>query len=359
MKKALIAMSGGVDSSVAAYLTQQAGYDCAGVTMRLLMNEDVGDFEESACCSLDDIADARSVAFRLGMPYYVFQFGEAFREKVIEPFVQAYEKGLTPNPCIRCNHYLKFDLLLQRARTLHYDCLVTGHYARIEQDNGKFVLKKAVDIAKDQSYVLYSLNQEQLARLRFPLGEQTKEETRALARTLGLVNAEKHDSQDICFVPEGNYAQMIERYRGKVYPPGQILDEKGEVVGQHQGVIHYTIGQRKGLGIAAKQALYVNQILPEENILRVGTEASLYARELQAGAFHWISGVVPANPLYVKAKIRYHAPEKEAWVYPTGLDTVQVVFDEPQRAITCGQAVVLYAEDTVLGGGVIQKVKKE
>ena len=248
MAKALIAMSGGVDSSVAAYIMKEEGFDCIGCTMKLYDNADAGVSRDKTCCSLDDVEDARSVAARLGMPYYVFNFSDDFREKIICKFIDSYERGRTPNPCIDCNRYMKFAKLCERARILGCDFIVTGHYARIYKEGEKYVLKKALDETKDQSYVLYNLTQDILAHTRFPLGEMKKSETREIAEKCGFINAKKPDSQDICFVPDGDYARVIELNTGKKYPPGDFVDKNGNVLGRHKGIIHYTIGQRKGLG---------------------------------------------------------------------------------------------------------------
>ena len=269
--QAMIAMSGGVDSSVAAYLMQQAGYDCMGVTMKLYENEDAGVPRGHTCCALDDVEDARRVAYALGMPYYVFNYKDAFREQVMARFAAAYQHGATPNPCLDCNRYLKFGLLETRARALGCDVLATGHYARVEQlPDGRYTLKKAVDATKDQSYVLAWLTQEQLAHTRFPLGGLHKTEAREIAEAHGFCNAHKHDSQDICFVPDGDYAGFIERYTGKTSRTGAFLNTAGEPIGTHRGVIHYTIGQRKGLGISAPHPLYVCGICPEQNTVTLG-----------------------------------------------------------------------------------------
>ena len=352
--KALIAMSGGVDSSVAAYLMRERGYDCIGVTMKLYSNEDAGVERSRTCCSLDDVEDARSVAHRLGIPYYVFNFSGDFRREVMERFVCAYEAGETPNPCIDCNRHLKFDRLYHRAEELGCDCVVTGHYARIERAGERFLLKKSLIPDKDQSYVLYSLTQKQLAHTCFPLGDMAKEETRRVATEQGFYNADKPDSQDICFVPDGDYASFICRYCGKTYPEGDFVDTTGRVLGRHKGIIHYTLGQRKGLGIAAGEPLYVVKIDAENNRVVLGKNADLFSRELEADGFNWIACDEPSEPLRVKAKIRYRQAEQWATVTVTAPGRVRVVFDEPQRAITRGQAVVLYDGDTVVGGGVIR-----
>lgn len=274
-KKAIIAMSGGVDSSVAALLMKEKGYTCMGATMKLYQNEDIGLRREHTCCSLDDVEDARSVAYALDMPYYVFNFADRFKTDVIDKFVHSYETGVTPNPCIDCNRYLKFDKLFQRMVELNYDYVVTGHYAQIDFDEntGRYLLKKAVDHNKDQSYVLWSLTQEQLKHVQFPLGGMEKCEVRALAEAHNFINARKHDSQDICFVQNGSYADFIEQYTGKTYPPGDFVDTDGNVLGQHRGVIRYTIGQRKGLGLALPAPLYVKSVDIEKNTVTLSPES--------------------------------------------------------------------------------------
>ena len=352
--KALIAMSGGVDSSRAAKLMKDKGFDCIGCTMKLYHNEDAGIESSRTCCSLDDVEDARSVAYKLGMPFYVFNFTEAFRDTVIRKFIESYEKGITPNPCIDCNRYMKFDKLYERAKTLGCDYIVTGHYARIEEENGKFVLKKALDETKDQSYVLYSMTQDQLVHTMFPLGSMQKTEVRAIAEESGFVNADKPDSQDICFVPNGDYASVIELQTGKESAEGNFVDKQGNNLGRHKGVIHYTIGQRKGLGVSSTEPLYVCNICPKDGNVVLGSNDDLFSREADVSDFNWISGEVPGSEFRCKAKIRYRQPEQWVTVIPTGADTVHIVFDEPQRAITPGQAAVFYDGDTVLGGGTIK-----
>ena len=355
-KKAIIAMSGGVDSSVAAYLMKERGYACMGVTMKLFYNEDIGVPREHSCCSLDDVEDARSVANSLGIPYYVFNFSDRFKEDVIDRFIAAYENGMTPNPCIDCNRYLKFDKLYHRAKEVEFDYIVTGHYARIEQDenSGRFLLKRAVDKDKDQSYVLYSMSQDQLAHTIFPLGGMTKPEVRKIADEQGFINAQKHDSQDICFVQNGSYADFIEQSTGKTYPEGDFVDTDGKVLGRHRGIIRYTIGQRKGLGLALPEPLYVCGVDLEKNTVILGKNEALYSKSLTAKNINLISVPSIEKPMKIKAKIRYRQTEQWATAVQTDEDTLKIEFDEPQRAITRGQAVVFYDGDTVVGGGTIQ-----
>ena len=354
-KKALIAMSGGVDSSVAACLMKEAGYDCIGATMKLFHNDDIGISEDSGCCSVDDMEDARSVASSLGMPYYVFNFSDRFREEVMDKFVCAYENGITPNPCIECNRRLKFEYLHTRAKELGYDYVVTGHYSIIEYNHttGRYELKKASDPAKDQSYVLYSMTQEQLSHTIFPLGTLSKPEVRKLAEAHGFINADKGDSQDICFVPSGKYTDFIECYTGKTYPEGDFVDMDGNVLGRHKGIIRYTIGQRKGLGLSLKEPMYVVKVEPETNTVVLGRDSDLFTTTLTAKNINLISVDNLYTPMRVKARVRYKHVEQWATVTQLDEDTIKVVFDEPQRAITKGQAVVLYDGDTVVGGGTI------
>lgn len=351
--KILIAMSGGVDSSVAAKLLCDAGNECIGCTMKLFDNCDAGLSRSRTCCSLDDIEDARSVAFSLGMRYYVFNFKDDFREKVIKKFASAYLAGQTPNPCIDCNRYMKFDKLYERARLLVCDKIATGHYARIEFDGEKYLLKKARDESKDQSYVLYMLTQEQLAHTLFPLGELIKSETRAIAEASKLTNAQKPDSQDICFVLDGDYAAAIERLTGKTSAPGNFIDTDGNVLGTHRGITHYTIGQHRGLGLALPERRYVCKIDAGSGTVTLGSGTELYSREVLVRDFNWISGEAPSGPIRCSAKIRYRQPEQAANVEPLSENEALIRFDTPQRAVTPGQSAVLYDDDTVLGGGII------
>ena len=343
-RRAMIAMSGGVDSSTAAYLTQQAGYECIGATMQLLPGS-----------STDD---ALHVTQRLGIPFHAFDMIRQFQQIVMDAFTQAYEQGLTPNPCILCNRELKFGLLLQKALELDCDKVVTGHYARIEQDaaTGRYLLKKAPDTAKDQTYFLYSLTQHQLSHTLFPLGELSKAQVRQIAQEQGFLNAQKRDSQDICFIPDGDYPAFLRRHTGKEYPQGSFLDLQGNVVGTHQGAVNYTLGQRKGLGIALGAPAYVCGKDMAANTVTVGPDEALYRRELIATEVNWISIPELAFPMRIAAKARSRMQEQPATVYPLEDGSVRVEFDQPQRALTPGQAVVFYDGDTVVGGGTITKV---
>ena len=351
-------MSGGVDSSVSALLAKEMGYECIGCTMHLYENEDAGISKESTCCSLSDVEDARRVCERLSIPYYVFNFTDDFKEKVIDRFINAYNTGCTPNPCIDCNRFMKFNKLFDRAKALECDKVVTGHYARIEKCAGKYILRKAVDDRKDQSYVLYTMTQEQLSHTIFPVGGYEKTFVRKIAQKNGFKNSNKPDSQDICFVPDGKYAEMITRYTGKTSPVGNFVDRDGDVLGPHKGIIHYTIGQHKRLGIALGKPVYVTGIDPVKNTITLGDNEELFTNEAIVTDFNWISGEAPAEPIKCKGKTRYRQKEQSCTAYPLENGDVRIVFDEPLRAITPGQAAVLYQDDIVLGGGTIIKKQK-
>ena len=352
---ALIAMSGGVDSSVAAYLTQQSGARCAGVTMRQYRNGDVGWAGESACCSWADLSDAARVAHQLGIPHTVLDFTGEFRREVMDKFVRTYEAGGTPNPCLDCNRCMRAGHLLDYAAAKGFSYVVTGHYARIVYDpeRGRYLLKRGLDPAKDQSYVHYAMTQDQLARTRFPLGELRKAQVRELAARLNLPNAGKRDSQDICFVPDGDYAAFLERYTGKTYPPGDFLDRDGHVIGRHRGAVRYTVGQRRGLGLSADGRLYVIGKDMERNTVTVGPESALYSSGLVAGPVNWIAWDDCPGEVRVTVQTRYRQQDKPATVIPQGDGTVRVLFDQPHRAVAPGQAAVFYDGDVVLGGGTI------
>ena len=349
-KKVLVAMSGGVDSSAAAALLVQQGYDCDGAMLKLAPNED------SRCCSADDAEDARQAATRLGMRFYVFNETDRFRRCVMDRFTAEYAAGRTPNPCIDCNRELKFGALLARALMLGYDYIATGHYARVAYDaeSGRYRLLRGAERRKDQSYVLYQLTQHQLAHLLLPVGDYDKPAIRDKARAAGLDNADKGDSQDICFVPDGDYVTFLQR-QGLTLTPGDFLDEAGRVLGQHRGLPCYTIGQGKGLGVAIGRHVYVLEKDRDRNAIVLGDDAALYASSLLASHVNWISGQIPAAPVRCAAKTRYSQVETPCTAYPLPDSGLRVVFDQPQRAITAGQAVVLYDGDEVLGGGTIEK----
>ena len=378
-KQALVGMSGGVDSSVAAFLVREAGYDVTGATMRLFDNETIG-ITDKTCCSLSSIEDACAVANKLGIGYVVYDMRDDFRREVIDRFVSAYEHGATPNPCVACNKYLKFDRLYElSARDLLDDgadtdssavsdgcspheaaddipslSIVTGHYAVIERSaGGRYMLRKGIDPGKDQSYFLYDLTQEQLSRTLFPLGGLTKPEVREIADSQGLVTAKKRESQDICFVPGGDYASFICGYTGHDYPPGDFVSRDGTVMGTHKGIINYTIGQRKGLGLALKKPAYVLNIDTEQNRVILGDNEELFTRELIAESFNWVSTAMPQSVMRASARIRYRHKEAPASIVPLSDTEVKIIFDEPQRAITKGQSVVVYDGEYVLGGGII------
>ena len=357
MSKVMVGMSGGVDSSVAAMLLRDDGYEVTGVTLKMFGDEDVAEAvkEGKTCCALSDVLDARDVARKLGFEHLVFNFKDCFRENVMEHFAQSYICGRTPNPCIECNRRVKFDAMLRRAQELGYDYIATGHYAVIEYDTerGRYLLKRPADRSKDQTYVLYSLTQEQLSHTLFPLGSLEKPQVRALAEQAGLVNSDKPDSQDICFVPDGDYAGFISRFKGIEPARGNYIDTDGNVLGEHKGVICYTVGQRKHLGISLGKPAYVVRKDVEANTVTLGDEADLYSRSLIADDFNLISVSELTEPMRVTAKTRYTQHEQPAMVSYLGDGRYMVEFDEPQRAVTSGQAVVLYDGDIVVGGGTI------
>ena len=335
-------MSGGVDSSVAAFLIKDGGDECAGAIMRLLAQS----AEEDA---------ARSVAERLSIPFHVFPLECEFRENVIKPFIDAYRAGLTPNPCVDCNRSMKFGKFLELARGLGMSHIATGHYAVVERDaaSGRWLLRRGADLKKDQSYVLWTLTQEQLSRTLLPLGSLSKDDAREIAEEQGFSNAHKKESQDICFVPDGDYAAFIRETTGRANEPGKFVDESGRVIGGHKGLIHYTIGQRRGLGLSLREPLYVRAKNATDNTVALCPESGLYSKTLTASRANFITVEKLDRPARVRAKIRYRAPEQPATVEQLSEDKIRIEFDEPQRAITPGQSVVLYDGDYVVGGGVI------
>lgn len=359
-KKVVVGMSGGVDSSVAAWLLKEQGYDVIGVTMQIWQDEEETVQEENGgCCGLSAVDDARRVAAKLEIPYYVMNFKEQFRHSVIDYFVDEYTNGRTPNPCIACNRYVKWESLLKRSLDIGADCIATGHYARVEQlANGRWSLRTSVTARKDQTYALYNLTQDQLARTLMPVGAYTKEEIRQMALDLQLPVASKPDSQDICFVPDGDYASFIEKTACRRFPEGNFVLSDGTVVGRHKGIIHYTVGQRKGLGLSLGHPVFVLEIRPDTNEVVVGTGEESMSRYVLADHLNFMSVPDLTEPVRLFAKIRYN--HRGAWcqVEKTGDDQILCTFDEPVRAITPGQAVVLYDGEYVFGGGTITGSKK-
>ena len=348
-------MSGGVDSSVAAWLLLQKGYDVMGVTMQIWQDEVPEQVEENGgCCGLSAVDDARRVASRLEIPYYVMNFNQDFKENVIDYFMDEYLKGHTPNPCIACNRYVKWESLLKRSMDIGADYIATGHYARIEQlPNGRYALRKSATSAKDQTYALYNLTQEQLSKTLMPVGEYTKDQIRTFAEELGLPVAHKPDSQEICFVPDGDYAKFIEENSGKKIPEGNFVWTDGTVIGKHKGITHYTIGQRKGLGLAMGRPVVVTEIRPETSEVVIGEADDVFRTTLRADRLNWMSVPDIEGEARFLAKIRYNHSGSMCTVRKIEEDLVECTFDEPVRAVTAGQAVVFYDGDYVAGGGTI------
>ena len=357
--RVVIAMSGGVDSSVAAALLKKQGYQAIGVTMQIWPKDRLGD-KFGGCCGIGAVEDARRVAYKLGIPHYVMNFRNIFEQKVISDFCREYSRGRTPNPCVRCNQHIKFDALLKRAEGLDADFIATGHYARIEVDEatGRYNLRKGVDRRKDQSYFLYTLNQEQLSHVLMPVGGFTKDRVREIASEMGLPVATKSESQEICFIPDDDYPQFLKDYVPQAAMPGPIMDEQENILGTHHGILSYTVGQRKRLGIAATEPLYVTAIEPERNAVIVGNKQEAHGDELIASEMNWITITELKQTIIAKARIRYRHAEAEAQVIPTGKSKVYVKFKEPQSAITPGQAIVFYDGETVIGGGTIDQTRK-
>ncbi|MBU3180803.1 tRNA 2-thiouridine(34) synthase MnmA [Clostridium psychrophilum] len=355
-KKVVIGMSGGVDSSVAAYLLKEKGYEVIGIMMKL--SPDNPDYEENegGCCSISAANDARRVADVLDIPFYVMNFKDAFKTNVIDNFIDEYMQGRTPNPCIVCNKNIKFKEFLRKAEALGADYIATGHYAKIEKCDDRFVLKKSEDDKKDQTYALYTLNQEQLSHTLMPCGDYSKPEIRKIAERIGLQVYKKKDSQEICFIPDNDHGAYIKKYSGRDIKPGNFVDKQGKIVGKHKGIVYYTIGQRKGLGIAVGKPIFVNDINPITNEVVIGDEEGIFKTGLIAKDLNFILFDKLKSNLKVTAKIRYSAKPQSATLIPLENDRVKVVFDEKQRAITKGQSVVFYLENLVVGGGIIEKI---
>ena len=353
-KKVVIGMSGGVDSSVAAYLLKEQGYDVIGVTMQIWQEDKDYTEREGGCCSLSAVDDARRVANKIGIPFYVMNFRDSFKEKVIDYFVQEYIDGKTPNPCIACNKHLKFDELLRKARGIGADYVATGHYAKIEERDGRHLLIRSDDYRKDQTYALYNFTQDQLAHTLMPCGEYTKDRIREIAKEIGLSVYNKKDSEEICFIPDNDHGRYIKEARPLEVVKGNFVDKNGNVLGQHKGIVYYTIGQRKGLGIAFGKPMFVIDINAKNNTVILGDNSDLFQYNLIAKDVNFISIEDIKEPIRVKAKVRYAAKPADATVYKVAEDKIKIVFDEAQRAITKGQSVVMYDGDKVVGGGIIE-----
>ena len=361
-KKVMIGMSGGVDSSVAAALLQEQGYEVVGVTLKLWAEEsDDMDRPGGGCCSLDDISDARMVAFKLGIPHYVLNFKEAFRTDVVDYFVREYQNGRTPNPCIACNRRIKFEGLLDKAMAMGFDYIATGHYANVlfNTSSGRFELHRGAFAPKDQSYVLYHFTQHQLAHMLMPVGGLSKERTREIAARYGLAIARKPDSQEICFVPDHDYAAFIERYTGEKSIQGNFIDSNGHILGMHRGVGHYTVGQRKGLGIAFGTPMFVTKINAQDNTVTLGTGDEIFRTTLIAGDLNYIEIPELTKPIGIQAKIRYSADPSPAILRPLPGNRAEIVFGQPQKAVTPGQSVVFYHGESVVGGGTILEQEQD
>lgn len=352
MPRAIVAMSGGVDSSVALSLSKKKYDDVIGITMKLFDDQNSADIEK-ACCSVNDVYDAKAVASKLDLKHYTLNMQDDFKKFVIDNFVDEYEKGRTPNPCIECNRHLKYDILLKKLDEFNFDKLITGHYAKIEKSNGHYVLRKAKDRHKDQTYFLYMLSQDMLARIDFPLGNYTKDEIRAIASTEGFINAKKKDSQDICFVKNEKYYDFIKKYTGKNYESGNFMDMTGKVIGTHEGIINYTVGQRRGVGLALGYPAFVTKIDVKNNTVYIGKEDDLFVQEFYLTNINIIIPDDLANPTSMEIQCRYNAEPVKCEAVRMSKDKIKVTLSEPQKRIAQGQAGVLYDNEIVVGGGTI------
>ncbi len=354
--RVVVAMSGGVDSSVAAALLLEQGYDVVGMMMRLWSEETADGRVHNRCCTPEQMADARRIADQLGIPFYVLDTKEVFRGKIVQYFIDQHRHGFTPNPCLECNRHIRFTWLLENALALDADYLATGHYAQVDRDpDGHFLLKKGADDAKDQSYVLSVLTQDMLRHAMFPVGQYTKPQVRELARRFGLPTASKQDSQDLCFLGDGDYRRFLSEHAPEIMQPGPIVRANGTIIGEHSGLANYTIGQRKGLGITFAEPLYVIAMNPYRNALVVGTRDELGSSELTAGRVNWIQGAAPQQSLHGEVKIRYKAKPVPALVTPLPDNRMHVRFDQPLRDIAPGQGAVVYQGELCLGGGIIER----
>lgn len=355
--KVVVGMSGGVDSSVAAYLLKEQGYDVIGVTMHIWQDDDdYNQTEEGKCCGITAVDDARRVANALDIPYYVMNFKDDFKKNVIDYFVSEYERGYTPNPCIACNRYVKWESLLEKSLAIGADYIATGHYARITQlENGRYTIRNSVTAAKDQTYALYNLTQSQLAHTLMPVGDYEKDEIRKIAEKIGLPVATKRDSQDICFVPDHDYAGFIEKETNKIYQPGDFIDEQGNVLGQHRGIIHYTIGQRKGLGVVAEHPYFVKELKMDTNEVVLCKNEDLFSKTCIISGVNYMAEAEIADGTRAIGKVRYSHKGAECSLKPLEDGRILCTFDEPQRAMTPGQAAVFYQGENILCGGTIEK----